>query len=69
MKAITKAKLKMINSLIGITLYYLFIHFKLEDCLFVDNPPPLQPRTPQEIKEIKERLRGKNENENTSKSK
>lgn len=71
MRSLTKAKLKMVSSLMGITLYYLFLHYKIEDSLtfFTDNPQPLQPRTPEEIKEIKERLRGKKQNENTIESK
>ena len=62
-------KISLCHIITNYTTWYIITHYKIENCMFCDNPPPLEPRTPQEIKEIKERLRGKKENENTIKCK
>lgn len=61
----SKKKVNLIDIITYYTMWYIIIHYKIEDSmtLFTDNPQPLQPRTPEEIKEIKERLRGKNKND------
>ena len=52
-------KITLWDIMTNFTTWYIITHYKIENCMFCDNPPPLEPRTPQEIKEIKERLRGK----------